>query len=33
MLFWQIFAANLAVIVGTVLIGQCLAWIVERGKR
>ncbi len=33
MLFWQIFAANLAVIVGTVLVGQCIAWLVERKGR
>ena len=33
MLFWEIFAANLAVILATVLAGQCLAWIVERRPR
>ncbi len=33
MLFWQIFAANAAVILGVVLAGQCIAWIVERGRR
>ena len=33
MLFWQIFAANLAVILGTVLAGQCIVWIVERRMR
>jgi len=30
MLFWQIFAANLAVIAVTVLVGQCIVWLVER---
>ena len=33
MLFWQIFAANMAVIVATVLVGQCLVSIAERRKR
>jgi hypothetical protein len=33
MLFWHIFAANLAVILGTVLVGQCLVWLVERKVR
>jgi ABC-type Fe3+ transport system permease subunit len=30
MLFWQIFAASFGVIVATVLVGQGLAWLVER---
>ena len=33
MLFWQVFAANLAVILGTVLAGQCIVWLVERKGR
>jgi hypothetical protein len=33
MLFWELFLANAAVIVGTVLVGQCVAWIVERRQR
>jgi hypothetical protein len=33
MLFWELFAANLAVIFATVLTGQCLAWLVERRVR